>query len=58
MLTVEEARECVLSHLHPLPVEEVSLNEALGRVLAEAAVAEFAKPGSASRTPRWPAAAR
>jgi hypothetical protein len=48
MLTVEEARERVLSHFHPLPVEEVSLNEALGRVLAEAAIAREALPGFAN----------
>src|SRR5260221_11204418 len=48
MLTVEEARERVLSHFHPLAVEEVSLNEALGRVLAEDAVSREALPGFAN----------
>lgn len=48
MLTVEEARERVLSHFHSLPVEEVSLNEALGRVLAEDAVSREALPGFAN----------
>ncbi len=48
MLTVEEARERVLSHFHSLPVEEVSLNEALGRVLAEDAVSREALPAFAN----------
>src|SRR5260370_31541318 len=48
MLTVEEARERVLSHFHLLPVEDVSLNEALGRVLAEDAVSREALPAFAN----------
>ena len=39
MLTVEDARERVLAHFRSLPAEEVPLNDALGRVLAEDAVA-------------------
>ncbi|HZC04746.1 MAG TPA: gephyrin-like molybdotransferase Glp [Ktedonobacterales bacterium] len=44
MLTVEEARERVLAGFHPLTVEEVPLSEALGRVLAEDALAREASP--------------
>ncbi len=36
-LTIEEARALILSHVHPLDVEEVPLDEALGRVLARPA---------------------
>ncbi len=39
-ITVEEALERVLAHLTPLKAEEVCLEEALGRVLAEDVVAE------------------
>lgn len=38
MLTVEEAREHVLAHIHPLEAEEVPLSAALGRVLAGDAI--------------------
>jgi len=48
MLTVEEARERVLSHFQPLAIEDVSLNEALGRVLAEDAVSREALPAFAN----------
>ena len=34
MLTVEEAQQIVLDHIHPLAAERVSLPDALGRVLA------------------------
>lgn len=39
MLTVEEARERILSHFQPLASEEIALTEALGRVLARDAIA-------------------
>src|SRR5258707_12407696 len=48
MLTVEEARERVLSHFQPLAIEDVSLNEALGRVLAKDAVSREALPAFAN----------
>jgi molybdopterin molybdotransferase len=44
MLSVEEARERVLARFQPLPVEDVPLAEALGRVLAEDAIASEASP--------------
>lgn len=44
MLSVEEAREQILAHIHPLEVESCPLNEALGRVLAEDAIAAEALP--------------
>jgi len=44
MLSVEEARDRILDHIHPLPAEEVPLPGALGRVLAENAVAGEALP--------------
>lgn len=40
MLTVEEARGRILAHIRPLPAERVPLTDALGRVLAEPAVAQ------------------
>lgn len=39
MLTVEEARERILSHFQPLASEEIALTEALGRVLTRDALA-------------------
>lgn len=39
MLTVEAARERILAHIRPLPAEHVALTDALGRVLAEDAIA-------------------
>jgi molybdopterin molybdotransferase len=48
MLTVEEARERILAHIHPLPSEEIALPQALGRVLAEDAVAGEPLPGFAN----------
>ncbi|MCX8118228.1 MAG: molybdopterin molybdotransferase MoeA [Desulfobacterota bacterium] len=39
MIRVEEAIERILSHVHPLGLEKVSILEALGRVIAEDAVA-------------------
>ena len=39
MLSVEEARERILAHFQRLPAEDVPLPEALGRVLAEDAIA-------------------
>lgn len=44
MLTVEEARERVLSRFHPLEAEETPMTRALGRVLAEDAVAREPSP--------------
>lgn len=44
MLSVEEARERVLARFQPLAVEEAPLTEALGRVLAEEAIAREASP--------------
>ncbi|HEX9036083.1 MAG TPA: gephyrin-like molybdotransferase Glp [Ktedonobacterales bacterium] len=44
MLSVEEARERVLARFQPLAAEEVALVEALGRVLAEDAIAREASP--------------
>ena len=44
MLSVEEARERVLARFQPLAVEEVPLVEALGRVLAEDAIARESSP--------------
>ena len=35
MMSVEEALDCVLSHVAPLEVETVSLLDAVGRVVAE-----------------------
>ena len=35
MITVDEALETILSHIHPLGSEKVSILEALGRVIAE-----------------------
>jgi molybdopterin molybdotransferase len=34
-LSIEAARQAVLAEVHPLPTEEVSVQDALGRVLAE-----------------------
>jgi len=39
LLSVSEARQRLLAELQPLPAEEITLAEALGRVLAEAVVA-------------------
>lgn len=44
MLSVEEARERVLARFQPLAVEEAPLTEALGRILAEDAIAREASP--------------
>lgn len=35
MISVDEALESILSHIHPLGSEKVSLSDALGRVIAE-----------------------
>ena len=43
-LSVDEARARILAELRPLPAETVQLTEALGRVLAEAAVSPVALP--------------
>ena len=34
-LSIEAARQAVLAEVHPLPTEEVAVQDALGRVLAE-----------------------
>jgi molybdopterin molybdotransferase len=44
MLSVEEARDRILEHISPLPAEVVPLPGALGRVLAEDAIAEESLP--------------
>ncbi|HET9979330.1 MAG TPA: gephyrin-like molybdotransferase Glp [Ktedonobacterales bacterium] len=44
MLSVEEARERVLARFHPLEAEQAPLTEALGRVLADDALAREASP--------------
>lgn len=44
MITVEQALEKILSAMHPLRAESVSLREAGGRVLAEEAAAPRALP--------------
>jgi molybdopterin molybdotransferase len=49
MLTVEEARERILAYFQPLvPIEDVPLTAALGRVLAEDAVAAEPLPAFAN----------
>ena len=40
MMSVEEALDCVLSHVAPLEVETVSLLDAVGRVVAEDLVSD------------------
>ena len=40
MMSVEEALDCVLSHVSPLEVETVSLLDAVGRVVAEDLVSD------------------
>jgi molybdopterin biosynthesis enzyme len=44
MITVEEAQSIVLAHCKPLPTEEVALDEALGRVLAQDVAAKDPLP--------------
>jgi molybdopterin molybdotransferase len=44
MLTVPEASERILADIHPLPVERISLLDALGRVLAEEIVSPITLP--------------
>lgn len=48
MLTVEEARERILSHFRPLASEEIVLTEASGRVLARDAIADENLPSFAN----------
>jgi len=48
MLSVEEARDLILTHIRPLPSEEVPLPQSLGRVLAEDAVAREPLPAFAN----------
>src|SRR5436190_4577456 len=44
LLSVDEARARVLAAVHPLPAEPVLAADALGRVLADDIVSEFALP--------------
>ena len=44
LISVEEAQRLVLERVEPLPAEEVSLSDALGRVLAEPATAAVDLP--------------
>ena len=44
MITVDEARSCILDALEALPAEEISLTQATGRVLAEDVVSRVTKP--------------
>jgi len=44
LLTVEDAQQIVLDHIHPLAVERVSLLDALGRVLAADVTAAHDNP--------------
>jgi molybdopterin molybdotransferase len=44
LLSIEEAQELVLAHVEPLPTETVSVEGALGRVLAEPASAAIDLP--------------
>ena len=48
MLSIEEARAAVLAEVRPLPSEELSVGEALGRVLAEDVTAAADVPGFAN----------
>jgi molybdopterin molybdotransferase len=48
MLSVEEARERILAHVARLPTEEAPLPEALGRILAEDAIASEDLPAFAN----------
>ncbi|MDQ3823740.1 MAG: molybdopterin molybdenumtransferase MoeA, partial [Actinomycetota bacterium] len=48
LLSIEEALECVLARVEPLPGEPVALAEAAGRVLAEPARARVDLPTFAS----------
>lgn len=44
LLNVDHALELVLEHIHPLPAENVTLAQALGRVLAEDITADVSIP--------------
>ncbi len=46
-LTVQEARKIMLDALRPLPIESIDFDDALGRVLAEDAVADAPVPSFA-----------
>ena len=48
LLTIEDAQRLILERVRPLPVETVSLGDAAGRVLAEAALARVDLPPFAS----------
>ena len=48
MLTVEDARQRILSHVHPLAAEEITVTDALGRILAANAVSGEDLPGFAN----------
>ena len=47
-ITIDEARAKVLEHVHPLPTEEVAVQDALGRVVAEDVVADRDVPSFAN----------
>ena len=47
-LTIDEARAKVLAAVRPLPSEDVAVQDALGRVLAEDVVAERDVPSFAN----------
>src|SRR5438552_9444870 len=44
LLTIDEAQRLILEHARPLPAETVELEDAAGRVLAEAALAQVDLP--------------
>jgi molybdopterin molybdotransferase len=48
LLTIEDALRSILEHTRPLPHEDVALDEAAGRVLAEPAIARVDLPPFAS----------
>ncbi|MBO6825655.1 MAG: molybdopterin molybdotransferase MoeA [Sneathiella sp.] len=46
MISVEDARQNILSHLTPVSTETVSINQAVGRILAEPIIARRTQPPS------------
>src|SRR5271157_2302125 len=44
MISVEQARECILANLHPTPAEIVALADAWGRVTAAPVIARLTQP--------------
>ena len=47
-IPIDEARAKVLEHVHPLPTEEVAVQDALGRVVAEDVAADRDVPSFAN----------